>query len=209
MTAAQGRPCLQGLEWSSICGPEAGSVPTVPWQENDQPSQPRQLGYSQGAMENWRASVPCWSRGSLQEEGWGLMSQEQGVLYYFGTARTWHLPCSVSKTKPRLVTRASCLCWPVVIKFIIWQVSLEKLPEIWTIFTYPDGVSIHRHCNTSHLWQWIFKNLVWNDLEIRFKQNMNYVLLFLFVFYFTHMYVCTMTLAQQWALDFNRSQALK
>lgn len=33
MTVAQGRLCLQGLEWSSICCPEAGSVPTVPWQE--------------------------------------------------------------------------------------------------------------------------------------------------------------------------------
>lgn len=57
--------------------------------------------------------------------GEGVMSQEQGVLYYFGTARTWHLPCSMSKTKRRLVARASCLCWPAVIKFIIWQVCQE------------------------------------------------------------------------------------
>ena len=94
MTVAKGRPCLQGLEQSSICGPEAGSVPTVPWQENVRPSQPRQLGYSQGAMENWRTAVPRWSRGSSEEEEEeeeeeeGVMSQEQGVLYYFGTART-------------------------------------------------------------------------------------------------------------------------
>lgn len=59
MTVAQGRPCLQGLEWSSVCGPEAGTVPTVLWQEDAQPSHLRQLGYPQGAKEYWRASVPC------------------------------------------------------------------------------------------------------------------------------------------------------
>lgn len=69
MTVVRGRSSLQGLEWSSICGPEAGSVPTVPWQENVQPSQPRQLGYSQGAMENWRAAVPRSSRGSFEGRG--------------------------------------------------------------------------------------------------------------------------------------------
>lgn len=31
--------------------------------------------------------------------GEGVMSQEQGVLYYFGTARMWYLQCSMSKTK--------------------------------------------------------------------------------------------------------------
>lgn len=59
--------CKEGLVcrgwWNSICGPEAGSVPTAPWQENIQPRQPRQLGYSQEAMENWKAAVWCWRRG--------------------------------------------------------------------------------------------------------------------------------------------------
>lgn len=41
--------------------------------------------------------------------GEGAMSQEHGVSYYFGTARTWHLLCLMSKTKPGLVMRASCL----------------------------------------------------------------------------------------------------
>lgn len=131
MTVARGRPCLQGLEWSSICGPEAGSVPTVPWQENVQPSQPRQLGYSQGAMENWRAAVSRWSWGSSEGGGEeGVMSQGQGVLYYFGTTRTWHLLRSMSKTKAGMVTTALCLCWPAEISFIIWQVRLEGLAAI-------------------------------------------------------------------------------
>lgn len=162
MTAAQGRPCLQGLEWSSICGPEAGSVPTVPWQENVQPSQPRQLGNSQGAMENWRATVPCWSWGSFQEESHeGVMSQEQGVLYYFGTTRTWHLVCLMSKTKPQLVMRASRLCWLVVIKFIIWQVCLEGAEALLTIFTQSEGVRKCRLLNNLHWRWWISKNWNW------------------------------------------------
>lgn len=53
----------------------------------------------------------------------GVMSQEQGVLYYCGTTRTWHLPCSMSKTKRRLVMRASCLCWPAVINYHLAGVS--------------------------------------------------------------------------------------
>lgn len=31
------------------------------------------------------------------------------------------------KAKHRLVMRASCLCWPAVIKFIIWRLCLEGL----------------------------------------------------------------------------------
>lgn len=75
MTAAQGRPCLQGLEWCGICGPEAGSGPTVPWQENAQPSQPRQLGYSQEAVEMEGCSTmlelgrTCRRRGRSDESG--------------------------------------------------------------------------------------------------------------------------------------------
>lgn len=72
-----------------------------PGKKNVQPSQPRQLGYSQGAMEKLEG---CGTTLELGELGGGaVMSQEQGVLYYFGTGRTWHLPCSMSETKRRLV----------------------------------------------------------------------------------------------------------
>lgn len=74
MTVVQGRLCLQGLERSSVCGPEAGSVPTVPWQENLQPSQPWQLGNLQGAMENWRAAGPRLS--------WGGGGWTRNMVFY-------------------------------------------------------------------------------------------------------------------------------
>ncbi|KAI4825094.1 hypothetical protein KUCAC02_020792, partial [Chaenocephalus aceratus] len=77
-----------------------------PGKKNVQPSQPRQLGYSQGAMEKLEG---CSTMLELRELcGGGVMSQEQGVLYYFGTTRTWHLPCALSKSKRRLRKRALC-----------------------------------------------------------------------------------------------------
>lgn len=98
MTVAQGRSCLEGLEWSSIYGPEAGSVPTAPWQENVQPSQPRQLGYSQGVTENWRAAAQCWRWGAQRRRGRGRWWVRNKVFYIiFGTARTWHFLCSTRK----------------------------------------------------------------------------------------------------------------
>lgn len=116
---------LQGLEWSSICGLEAGSVPTVPWQGNVQPSQPWQLGYSQGVMENWGAAVSCWSLGSSEEEE-GETRWVRNTMFYIILVLQGHVICCVSKNKPGLVMRASCLCWPAVIKFILWQVCLEE-----------------------------------------------------------------------------------
>ncbi|KAJ4920134.1 hypothetical protein JOQ06_022323 [Pogonophryne albipinna] len=73
-----------------------------PGKKNVQPSQPRQLGYSQGAMEKLEG---CSTMLELRELcGGGVMSQEQGVLYYFGTTRTWHLPCPFPRAHYRLAT---------------------------------------------------------------------------------------------------------
>lgn len=54
------------------------------------------------------------------------MGQEHHVLYHFGPVRPCYLLCLMSKTKPRLGMRTSCLCWPAVIKFILLRVCLEE-----------------------------------------------------------------------------------
>lgn len=160
MTVAQGRPCLQGLEWSSICGPEAGSVPTVPWQENVQPSQSRQLGYSQGAMENWRAAVPCWSWGSSEEEGKGWWVRNK--VFYIILVLQGHGICRVQWAKPNVGWwRGPHVCvdlrW---LNLSSGRYVRRGLAAILTTFTHSEGVSLCRHCNTLLWWWWIFK--VWN-----------------------------------------------
>lgn len=67
------------------------------------------------------------------------MSQEHGVLYYFGTARTWHLLCLMSKTKPGPVMRASCL-----------QVCLEagSSRNFKSLLHILKGGGSCQHCNT-------------------------------------------------------------
>lgn len=120
MTVAQGRPCLQGLEWSSICGPEAGSVPTVPWQENVQPSQPRQLGYSQGAMENWRAAAQRWSWGSLEEEGKGWWVRNK--VFHIILVLQGHGICCVRWAKPNLGW-----WWGLLVPMLVYSDSVYHL----------------------------------------------------------------------------------
>lgn len=84
------------------------------------------------------------------------MCQEDRVLYYFGLTRTWHLLCLMSKNKPGPVMRVSCLCWPAVIKFILWQVYEEDCKpflhslkvRVQTSFALP--VLVDRFLNTGH-----------------------------------------------------------
>lgn len=84
--------------------------------------------------------------GELWGGGEGAMSQEHGVLCYFGSARTWHLLCLMSKTKPGLVMRASCL-----------QVCLEAGSSriFKPLLHILKGASSYQHW-----WWWNFK--AWN-----------------------------------------------
>lgn len=151
MTVVQGRPCLQGLEWSSICGPEAGSVPTVPWQENAQPSQPRQLGYSQGAMENWRVAVQWWSLGSLEEEVKVLWVRNK--VFYIIVVPQGHGICHVQWAKPNVGWWwGPHVCVGLQWLTIIWQVCLEGLTAILTTLIHSEGVSLCQHYNTLPWW---------------------------------------------------------
>ena len=73
----------------------------------------------------------------LRGGGEGLVNVEQGVLYYFGTTRTWHLPCSMRKPNECYLCLAPCLCWPAVMKLIICQVCLEGACRIFNhLFTF-------------------------------------------------------------------------
>lgn len=99
-------------------GPEAGSVPTVPWQENVQPSRPRQLGYSQGAVENWRAEVSHWSWGGVWgggDAGRGRGDESGTLCFNSILVLQGHGICCVWRAKkPKFgyAMRTLCLSWP-------------------------------------------------------------------------------------------------
>lgn len=83
------------------------------------------LDIHRGAVENWVAAVGV---GGAMRRVWRVMRQERGtdMAYYFGKASTWHLLCLMSKIKPGTSMRALCVCWPVVISFILWQLYLVE-----------------------------------------------------------------------------------
>lgn len=103
----------------------------MPWQENAQPSQPRQLGYSQGGdgkMEGCSAVLELgelWKRrGPGDESGTRCF-----ILFWY--RKDMAFAVFDEKTKHRLVTRASCLRWPAVMKFIIWWARLEGASSVF------------------------------------------------------------------------------
>lgn len=78
--------------------------------------------------------------GELGGGGKGLMSQEQGVLYYFCTTRTWQLQCSTRKPERELYRRVDGIrvaCG----EFIIWHVWRGLAASLAT-FTHSEGVKI-------------------------------------------------------------------